>query len=152
MSHSASPRAYHHDAFDTLSDQDSDPEDDQLIHHAKNSFELAEHDRGVLHEEEEREKLLTGEASHMSQPERQHPGENAESSRKERRRRRRLSRKARRQKNRAGNDEEDKLMYEMEEGGRGDDTSSQSSFSSIDLDKRNFDNMSMSRVSFCVSR
>ena len=43
----------------TLSDQDTDSEDDQVLNHARTSGEIAAHDRSILEQEEEREKLLS---------------------------------------------------------------------------------------------
>ncbi|KAI9870767.1 MAG: hypothetical protein M1830_003830, partial [Pleopsidium flavum] len=47
----------------TLTESDSDSEDDQVLQDAQNSLEIAEHDRSVLNEEEEREQLLTGDSA-----------------------------------------------------------------------------------------
>lgn len=94
---------------------------------------VREKDRELLQEEEEREKLLSAKT--------QDDGGSTDLSilpRSERE-----GRKLRRsKKNRAGKkdrrDEKRELMYEMEEGGLKDDASSQSSSSSLDLDRTRF--------------
>lgn len=56
-----SPAAYDDDASSlrSLSEQDSDTEDDEFLRNSRSTLELTEHDRSVLEEEEELEKLLT---------------------------------------------------------------------------------------------
>ena len=56
-----SPGGYDDDvaSLRTLSDQDSDSEDDQILEGSRSTLELSQHDRTVLDEEEELEKLLT---------------------------------------------------------------------------------------------
>lgn len=55
-----SPGGYDDDnrSLKSLSDQDSDSEDDEILRASRSTIELAQHDRTVLDEEEEREKLL----------------------------------------------------------------------------------------------
>lgn len=55
-----SPAAYDDDAsLRSPSDQDSDSEDDEYLSRSRTTLELAQHDRAVLDDEEELEKLLT---------------------------------------------------------------------------------------------
>ncbi|KAJ5091146.1 Type I phosphodiesterase/nucleotide pyrophosphatase/phosphate transferase [Penicillium alfredii] len=126
-----SPANYDGDAASlrSPSEQDSDSEDDEFLSHERNTLELAEHDRAVLEDEEELEKLLTrrGPAHGL----RRMLSPNASSVRigkREQRRARKEARKARRERV----SEEGELMYEMEEG-FGDDEISLISRSSSKL-------------------
>ena len=122
------------------SDGELASDDDISINHQRSSAEIEKHDHGILAEEEEREKLLTGgdpqdaprdffkSSSHI----------NKKIHRPRRRRRKGITR---------SHDEEGKLMYEMEEGGPRSDTSSQASSSSAELDKLNPARPPMSKVS-----
>lgn len=117
-----SPANYDGDAASlrSPSEQDSDSEDDEFLSHERNTLELAEHDRAVLEDEEELEKLLTrrGPAHGL----RRMLSPNASSVRigkREQRRARKEARKARRERV----SEEGELMYEMEEGFGDDETS-----------------------------
>lgn len=84
---------------------DSEPDTGPV---SRTSVELAEHDQEVLDDEEEREKLLTGQLSkEQEQTFFQRLGKNG--------RRRRSRRHSRR--NGRYRDEKGELMYEMEEGG-----------------------------------
>ena len=138
------------DVSPLTSDPESDLDNDLIAKHARNSTELAEHDREVLQEEEEREKLLT--AGNAQKPSRgffnRNPREGlptiGEGQGKGTRPRRQRTR--RRAKQIGSHDEEGELMYEMEEGGRRSDTSSQASSSSIELDKLNLAHSPMSKV------
>ncbi|RDW74589.1 alkaline phosphatase family protein [Aspergillus mulundensis] len=135
-----SPRDYDEDAESLrspLSDQDSDSEDDEFLARSRTTLELAEHDRTVLDDEEELEKLLTRsgpthDIRRIFSPNRSNVRiGKKEEARRQRRRKERAARKARREK-RHGDDEE---MYEMEEGHPGDESSLLSS-SSSDSDER----------------
>ncbi|PGH08464.1 hypothetical protein AJ80_07863 [Polytolypa hystricis UAMH7299] len=135
-----SPSGYDDDVVSlrSLSDQDTDSEDDELIKGSRSTLELAQHDRTVLEEEEELEKLLVkssptdglrrifGASSHDN-------GSSVRIGKKERRRRRRSERRAQRLKESGNTDVEGELMYEME-GGFKDDSSSQASTTSFDSD------------------
>ncbi|KAL4885245.1 nucleotide pyrophosphatase family protein [Aspergillus karnatakaensis] len=135
-----SPRDYDDDAESLrspLSEQESDSEDDKFLARSRTTLELAEHDRTVLDDEEETEKLLTRTGPthglrRLFSPNRTNVKiGKKEEARRQRRKERREARKARREK-RHGDGEE---MYEMEEGHR-DDESSLLSASSSDLDER----------------
>lgn len=124
-----SPANYDNDAASlrSPSEQDSDSEDDEFLRHPRSTLELASHDRAVLDEEDEMEKLLTrrGPAQglrRMFSP----SGGNVRIGKKERRRARKEARRRERV------SEEGELMYEMEEGLNDDD--SLISGSSSDLD------------------
>lgn len=126
-----SPSNYDNDASSlrSPSEQDSDPEDDEFLRHPRSTLELAQHDRSVLDEEDEMEKLLTRHSP--TQGLRRIFSPSASSVRigkKERRRARREARQTRRERV----SEEGELMYEMEEGFR--DVDSLMSRSSSDLD------------------
>lgn len=138
-----SPAHYDDDAASlrSASDQESDSEDDEVLQGARSSLEIAEHDRSVLKEEEEREKLLTEADSAGKGLRRIFSGSHGNGSKvkigkQEQRRQRRQDRKAARRRRRGKNDEEGELMYEMEEGGLHDDVSSGSSNDSSDIDRR----------------
>ena len=120
------------------SGDDSDLDNDSVVRNARNSTELADHDREVLEEEEERENLLTINAK-TKRPNGffgRHPKSEPSHSAKRRRK--------------GGNaivkDEEGKLMHEMEEGGPVSDVSSQASRSSLELDKFNLEKRPPSSV------
>ncbi|KAJ5630234.1 uncharacterized protein N7484_010334 [Penicillium longicatenatum] len=125
-----SPANYDGDAASlrSPSEQDSDSEDDEFLRHPRSTLELAKHDRGVLDDEDELEKLLTRRGPthglrRMFSPN----GSSVRIGKKERRRARKEARLSRRERV----SEEGELMYEMEEG-IGDDDSLMSG-SSIDL-------------------
>ncbi|RDA86073.1 hypothetical protein CP532_1288 [Ophiocordyceps camponoti-leonardi (nom. inval.)] len=137
-----SPVAYDDDAssLHSRSDQDSDSEDDQLQQRARNSRELRAHDRIVLMEEEEMDRLVTssrrqqrrGSGLNVPNPLRMFgrspstsslavPDSSAEDHHdlvSEKRQARRARRKERRKRllNDARDGEDGELMYEMEEG------------------------------------
>lgn len=139
------------DYRDESSDAESDFENDAVSQHARNSTEIAEHDRGLLDEEEEREKLLTaGDAQKVPSKgffgRRRKDKKPAEIELNENKRKPRRSHKTRREKKGSGKDEEGELLYEMEEGGESYDTSSQASASSAELDKLNLTHSSISKV------
>ncbi|EGE00851.1 type I phosphodiesterase/nucleotide pyrophosphatase [Trichophyton tonsurans CBS 112818] len=160
-----SPGAYDDDAttIRALSDQESDSEDDQLMEASRSTLDLVQHDRTVLEEEEERERLLIRAKSSPTDGLRRifgaNPHDNGSFSVKigkrdrSKRRRRELAaltsdRRRRRSSAQSNNDamnlgEDDELMYEMEEGvckaiDSDDDSRSESTVSSIfsDLDPR----------------
>lgn len=127
------------------SDQDTDSEDDEVLMGARTSADIREHDRGVLIEEEERDRLLEeslrrgrrGSAISLPGPLKKlftksytelpgvdagmETGEEKEDGldRRERRRRRKHRRSKKRGKlmSEARDGEDGGLMYEMEEGG-----------------------------------
>lgn len=156
-----SPIAYDDDAasLHSRSDQESDSEDDQLQMRARNSRELLAHDRIVLMEEEETDRLVT---DTRQQQERQRRGSNLvipnplkilgrrpslgnlslagrskESlvSEKRQSRRTRRSDKRKRLLEDAQHGEDGQLMYEMEEGGMRDGSSTGDSSERDDSDE-----------------
>jgi len=137
-----SPRDYDDDAeslHSPLSEQDSDSEDDDFLANTRSTLELSQHDRAVLDDEEETEKLLTRTGPthglrRIFSPNRSNVRiGKKEEARRQRRKERKDARRARREK-RHGHGEGDE-MYEMEEGHR-DDESSLLSSSSSELDER----------------
>lgn len=136
-----------HTAWDSDSDHVSSTNSESDSYLDENSYgsshisEVRESDRNVLREEEERETLL----SNARQPQSQagvfgnasHNGANVRKSRRPTAGRK--SEKLRRR----GKKE---LMYEMEEGGFKDDTSSQSSSSLADLNTQKHQQPPMSKV------
>lgn len=128
-----SPTAYDDDvdaiSLRSLSDQDSDSEDDELIKGSRTTLELSQHDRTVLEEEEERERLLVKQSpTHGLRRIFGHDnGSSVRIGKQERRRQRRLQRRADRIKRMEEKGEEMGLMFEMEEGNIDDNTSSHSS-------------------------
>lgn len=136
-----SPRDYDDDAESLrspLSEQDSDSEDDEFLARSRTTLELSQHDRAVLDDEEETEKLLTRsgpthDIRRIFSPNRSNIRiGKREEARRQRRQEKRDARKARREKRHGYGDDE---MYEMEEGHPGDDSSLLSS-SSSELDER----------------
>lgn len=136
----------------SLSDQDSDSEDDEFIQANHSSLELAKHDRQVLEEEEEMEKLLTrsGPADGLrrifSSKQDKFEQRSVRIGKRERRRRRREERLASQRGHKGKSDEEGILLHEMEEGEFKDDTSSLSSTPSSVIDRAELDNHSYSKV------
>lgn len=131
-----SPAAYDEDvaSLRSLSEQDSDSEDDELLRRSRSTLELAEHDRSVLEEEEETEKLLvrTGPAVGL----RRIFSPTSGTVRIGKRERRKQRRRSEREKGRGKPYQEGDLMFEMEEGFRGDDsTQSSTRASSLELDR-----------------
>lgn len=115
-----SPAAYDDDAsVRSPSEQDSDSEDDAYVSRTRTSQELAQHDRAVLEDEDELEKLLTrsGPASGL----RRIFSPNGSSVRIGKRRGRGNDNKRRRR--RGGGEERDGLMDGVEEGFRDDSSS-----------------------------
>ncbi|ODM21398.1 hypothetical protein SI65_02241 [Aspergillus cristatus] len=119
-----SPGEYDDDAsLRSPSEQDSDPEDDEFLRRSRTTLELAEHDRTVLDEEDELEKLLTRSGPthglrRIFSPVSAGSG-SVRIGKRERRRRRQERREARRREQKS---DEGELMYEMEDGeGEGDE-------------------------------
>lgn len=134
------------------SEVDSDFENDPVVRDARNSTEVADHDREILVEEEEREKLLAN-GGRQNDPaprgfftRKQEKESPSQTDIKESRRKARRSRKRRKHGRHGSHDEEGELMFEMEEGGPTDDTSSHASSSSAELDKLNRPRSSISKV------
>ncbi|KKK19005.1 hypothetical protein P175DRAFT_0440023 [Aspergillus ochraceoroseus IBT 24754] len=134
-----SPGDYDEDAesLRSPSEQDSDSEDDAFLRNSRTTLELAQHDRSVLDDEEETEKLLTRTGPTHGLRRIFSPSSSSvrigkkELRRQQQRKERREARRARREK-RKGSEEE---MYEMEEGHREDEASLLRAASS-DLDER----------------
>lgn len=133
-----SPRDYDDDAESLrspLSEQDSDSEDDEFLAQSRTTLELSQHDRAVLEDEEETEKLLTRsgpthDIRRIFSPNRSNIRiGKKEEARRQRRKEKRDARKALREKRHGYGDEE---MYEMEEGHPGDDSSLLGSSSELD--------------------
>jgi len=146
---------YYEDVSPLTSDADSGFEDDPVVKHARNSTEIAEHDRELLDEEDEREKLLTA-RSPRDTPRgffnrRRKEEHSSGTGGKIYKRTTQKSRKKRRKTKGGSHDKEGELVYEMEEGGPKSETSSQASSSSAELDKMNLAHSSRSRVSFAKS-
>ena len=137
---------YDDDASSFHSDQVSDSEDDKILRGARTSLELLEYDRAVLKEEEERETILVRQSSGEGIARIFNGGNDHGSKVRIGRRERRRKRKARKRRSRGNDDEQGELMYEMEEGGQKDDTSSESSGSSTELDRRKFHDVFTGRV------
>ncbi|KAL8834750.1 MAG: hypothetical protein Q9170_003627 [Blastenia crenularia] len=117
-------------------ESESDAEDDRFLQHAHDPTELANHDRQVLLEEDEREELLTEKRSKGNQSffSRRGKGEGQSQGRAGT-----ITlpgaHKARKRKHDGENNEAGELLYEMEEGGPKGEISSQASSSSLELDK-----------------
>lgn len=154
-----SPAGYDDDvaSLRSHSDLDTDSEDDQLVQATRSTLELALHDRTVLEEEEELERLLTRRANPPSGLQRifsstHDTGSSVRIGKRDMKRRRKKRRPPQSRMNRGG-DEEGELMYEMEEGdafNKEDDgsTSSLSSCSSsTSLDTLALDNRTFKQVS-----
>lgn len=130
-------------------DSQSDPEENESDDDLHSFQGVAESDRRILQEEEEREKLLS--AGNNSQ---RQQGLHTEDSRNRRgprfgaresgQRSKYARRKRRRQTEGQGIEEE---IYEMEKGGLKDDMSSRSSSSSSELDRINYEQSRVNRVS-----
>ncbi|RAL13481.1 alkaline phosphatase family protein [Aspergillus homomorphus CBS 101889] len=147
-----SPGGYDEDAesLRSPSEQDSDSEDDEFIRRSRTTLELAEHDRTVLDDEEETEKLLT--RSGPTHGLRRIFSPNSSSVRigkQERRRQRRQARRDARRQRLGKSRESAEMLFEMEEG-HPDDESSLLSSSSSDLDRRlkDYNSVPVPRVSW----
>lgn len=156
-----SPIGYDDDAasLHSRSDQDTDSDDDQLISRARNSRELRAHDRIVLMEEEETDKLVTDTRKRQERERRgsglavpnplkmfgRRPGSSRgldpNSSTEDLVLEKRVARRTRRQKKRerllddAQHGEDGELMYEMEEGGMKEGSSTGESSERDDSDE-----------------
>ncbi|PYH90466.1 nucleotide pyrophosphatase family protein [Aspergillus ellipticus CBS 707.79] len=130
-----SPGDYDDDAesLRSPSEQDSDSEDDEFLRNSRTTLELAEHDRGVLDDEEETEKLLTRSGPTHGLRRIFSPNSSSVKIGKQERKRLRRARKEARRDRHAKARESGEIMYEMEEGHR-DDERSLLSASSSDLD------------------
>ncbi|KAE8351378.1 alkaline-phosphatase-like protein [Aspergillus coremiiformis] len=134
-----SPGGYDEDAesLRSPSEQDSDSEDDEFIRKSRTPLELAEHDRAVLNDEEETEKLLIrGGPTHGLRRIFSSSSGSVKIGKRERRRRRREERRDARRGKYEKMTESGELMFEMEEGHREDDESSLLSRSPTDLGQR----------------
>ncbi|OOF91525.1 hypothetical protein ASPCADRAFT_409128 [Aspergillus carbonarius ITEM 5010] len=133
-----SPGDYDEDAesLRSPSEQDSDSEDDEFLRRSRTTLELAEHDRTVLDDEEETEKLLTRSGpTHGLRRIFSPSSSSIRIGKQERRRRRKQARGEARNIRRGKKRESAEIMFEMEEGHR-DDERSLLSESSSDLDTR----------------
>ncbi|KAL8766618.1 MAG: hypothetical protein Q9194_006219 [Teloschistes cf. exilis] len=112
----------------------SESEDDLVLGEIRDSTELANHDRQVLLEEEEREEFLTEKRSGSHRPffgrERKNQGKVQIPKSTQQR-----SHKARKRKQDGSTREAGELLYKMEEGAAKEDTSSQASTSSTEVDR-----------------
>ena len=116
---------YHHSSQHGDSESDADAQD---------LYGPTDHDRTVLEEEEQHEKLMTGE-SHDGQGKRPSDQGLLDIGRRERRKERRRQRRSKKRREKGDRNEEGMLLYEMEEGGSRGDACSLSSSSSLDLDR-----------------
>ncbi|PWY71832.1 nucleotide pyrophosphatase family protein [Aspergillus sclerotioniger CBS 115572] len=133
-----SPGDYDEDAesLRSPSEQDSDSEDDEFLRRSRTTLELAEHDRTVLDDEEETEKLLTRSGpTHGLRRIFSPSSSSIRIGKQERRRQRKQARREARNVRRGRKRESAEIMFEMEEGHR-DDERSLLSASSSDLDTR----------------
>ncbi|KAH7176628.1 alkaline-phosphatase-like protein [Dactylonectria macrodidyma] len=156
-----SPMGYDDDAssIHSRSDQDTDSDDDQLLSRARNSRELRAHDRIVLMEEEETDKLITDSRKRQERERRgsglavpnplkmfgRRPGSSRgldpNSSTEDLVTEKRAARRTRRQKKKerllehAHHGEDGELMYEMEEGGMKEGSSTGESSERDDSDE-----------------
>jgi predicted AlkP superfamily pyrophosphatase or phosphodiesterase len=130
-----SPSDYDNDAasYHSASDRDSDSEDDECGGESATSRQPNNHDRAVLLQEEEQERLLTDSKAGPLDDEKQSLKSRLESALSAKI----LKRDNRRQNGKSGRrkgnwkEEDSELMYEMEEGAK--DLSSSSSTTSFDL-------------------
>ncbi|KAE8150287.1 alkaline-phosphatase-like protein [Aspergillus avenaceus] len=130
-----SPGDYDEDAesLRSPSEQDSDSEDDEFLRNSRTTLELAEHDRTVLNDEEETEKLLMRGGPTQGLRRIFSSSSSVKIGKRERRRQRREARHNARRAQREKMTDSGEFMFEMEEGHR-DDESSLLSRSSSDLD------------------
>ena len=134
----------------SFSDQDTDSSDDAALA-ARTTAELSEHDRSVLQEEEDLERLLTKQNAAppplgLKRIFSGSRGDDGERVRIGRREKRREKQRRRRRKRRGHSDEEGELMFEMEERGFKDDSESGRSSDASDEDRRKFDTLFNSKV------
>ena len=140
------PSNYDNDVSSFHSGRLSDSEDDKITPGVQTSLELAEYDRAVLEEEEERENLLVSQSSGEGHRGIVNGGNDHGSQVRIGRRKRQRKRKATKRRNGRRDDEQGELMYEMEEGGQKDDASSESSSSSSELDRQKLHDVFTGRV------
>jgi len=160
-----SPSHYDEDASSLHSDQEEDSSDDERVLGARTSAEIRDYDRNILFEEEEREEMLRANAkrgngldfsgglkkvfgkAYSAMPTKTESNTTAEDEKGAGRRERRKQRRARRKEKRdrlsedAANGEDGELMYEMEEGGMKDGSStgdSSETEESTDMDHKKF--------------
>ena len=132
------------------SDSESDLDNDPAVRTARDSTEVANHDREILDEEEERENLLTSNGNSKAKPSRGFFGRSRDDGAPSEKRDGRQIRRDKRRKMGGKGDTKDgdgALMFEMEEGGLRSDVSSQASSSSLELDKLNLQKRPTTRVS-----
>jgi hypothetical protein len=142
-----SPSAYDDDVTSprSLSEQDSDSEDDEFLRANRSPLELARHDKTVLEEEEAMEKLLvrSGPADGLRRifSPTVGPVRIGKRNRRQRERKRSVQGKPH---------QEGDLMFEMEEGFR--DFSDGDSIDSLDLDEKDVDDWQEQPVSgtYCL--
>lgn len=131
-----SPSAYDEDVTSprSISEQDSDSEDDEFLRANRSSMELARHDKTVLEEEEEMEKLLvrSGPADGLRRIFSPTSGP-VRIGKRDRSRRRERKRSVQGRPHQGGD-----LMFEMEEGFR--EFSDDDSIDSFNLDEKDMDN------------
>lgn len=131
-----SPSAYDEDVTSprSISEQDSDSEDDEFLRANRSSMELARHDKTVLEEEEEMEKLLvrSGPADGLRRIFSPTSGP-VRIGKRDRSRRRERKRSVQGRPHQGGD-----LMFEMEEGFR--EFSDDESIDSFNLDEKDMDN------------
>ena len=140
------PANYDADASSIHSDSES--EDGKMLAESRTTLELREHDRSVLRDEEETERLLSKPTrlESIQNAFRSNPrdGQPHISPKGNSRRRRPAKRKRQRPQSLPDSGSEGELMYEMEEGYK--DTSSQASSSSMELDKKTWEGRHDSKV------
>lgn len=114
----------------------SDSEDEQILRNTRTSTELANHDRQILLDEEEREELLTEKRSKSGRSFLNRIGRSDSRSHGHAGRAiRPRAHKARKRKGSGTNEGAGELLYDMEEGGPKEEISSQASSSSIEVDQ-----------------
>lgn len=151
LSEEEAPAHQDYEASSHCSDQESDFEEDKAIDADYTSSKLQERDRALLEEEEERENLLTEKGSSKGSKrigrKGLRNGSDVVTGHGERRGKNRRRGQTKRNKLSRQKDEVGESMYEMEEGGGREDTSSLSSSSSAELDRSKYDYSSTSKVS-----
>ena len=118
---------------------DAESDDDSLVHQSQDSIKKSQHDRQLLEEEDEREKLLTEGASPHGRPGFFNRKLEPSLQNDQRTSAKRRHKPAKRHKKRRDvyQDEEGKLIYELEDCFQESEMSSQASSSSAELDKLN---------------
>ena len=134
------PVDYDNDACSvgSTADQESDRGDNYLVHGSKYTLEPSEHDRSVLLEDDQREKLLANNKSLDTVKRafgvRNDNGSPIKVATREGRRRRKWRRRRTQRRSHSKEDEEEEQIFEMEAGFK--DTSSQSDTSTTGPDRR----------------